>query len=116
MQVQASQTSAQAPQKTDDNTPKATVQDGQSLDDIAKANHTTVDELLRLNPQLKADEPLKTGQEISLPQPDAVDGAASTDAAKPAPQLDQSQSDYQPSADAPAPQTARPALEPAPDV
>jgi LysM repeat protein len=52
-----------------------TVREGDSLSRIARRNHTSVDGILDLNPRLRADSPIRPGDEIRVPRPeDGEDG------------------------------------------
>ena len=51
---------------------------GDTLGAIAKANNTTVEELMRLNPQIKNADKISIGWEVALPEDDGGDGAVDT--------------------------------------
>ena len=97
--------------------PSVRAEDGQSLQDVADQNNTTVDELRKANPHLAEVEDLKAGQEVRLPERSAAEVVEqrAADAAvqrqretQQAIAVERDQVAYEDAAVAPQPQTERP--------
>lgn len=97
--------------------PSVRAQEGQTLQDVADQNNTTVDELRKANPHLTDVDELKAGQEVLLPEHSAAEIAERRVAdvavqrqreVQQAAEAERNQVAYEDAAAAPAPQTERP--------